>query len=73
MTTASYDLTNAQLIRAVRKPGRVYMTVMTANDCARIPVDKSFLIDLLKDQPADEKADWQVFGNLGDGIFLDVA
>lgn len=66
-------MTNAELIRAIRKPGRVYMTVMTANDVARIPVEKTFLIDLLRDQPADEPAMWAVYGNLGDGIFLDVA
>jgi hypothetical protein len=66
-------MTNKELIRAVRQPGRVYMTVMTANDVARIPVEKTFLIDMLRDQPADEQAMWSVYGNLGDGIFLDVA
>ena len=71
--TTTYTMTNADLIREVRKPGRVYMTVMTANDCARVPVEKTFLINLLKDQPADERAAWQVYGNLGDGIFLDLA
>jgi len=66
-------MTNQELIRAVQKPGKVYMTVMTADDVCRIPVEKTFLINLLRDQPADEQALWAIYGNLGDGIFLDLA
>jgi hypothetical protein len=65
-------MTNLELIRAVRKPGRVYMTVHTKHDVARIPVEKTFLINLLRDQPANDEAMWTVYGNLGDGIFLDI-
>jgi len=65
-------MTNLELIRAVRRPGRVYMTVHTADDVVRVPVEKTFLINLLRDQPADEEAMWAVYGDLGDGIFLDV-
>lgn len=66
-------MTNKELLREVRKPGRVYMTMLAGQDVARIPVEKAFLLDLLRDQPADEKALWAVYGNLGDGIFLDNA
>lgn len=55
-------LTNAQLIRELAKPGKVFMPVVMANDVTHMAVEKAYLIGVLKDQPADEPAWWCFFG-----------
>lgn len=56
-------LTNAQLIRELAKPGKIYMPVMMANDVAYLAVEKAYLIDMLKQQEPDQPAQWRFYGD----------
>lgn len=51
-------MTNKELIRELRKPGKVEMPVNTAHDTYHIVIDKSDLIAQLINQPQDEQAGW---------------
>jgi hypothetical protein len=68
-------LTNAQLIRELAKPGKVFMPVLMANDVCHMAVEKAYLIGVLKDQQPDDPAWWCFFGgDYGPGTdrYLDV-
>lgn len=59
----------ATLIREVRKPGKVYVTMLVRNDVHRILVQKSDLIDYLNTQP---ETDCEVMGFRDeDGFVID--
>lgn len=59
--------TVADLIREVRKPGKMTMTVPTAHDMARITIDKSDLLLELAQYDKDETAPWIVVSIRSDG------
>jgi hypothetical protein len=56
-------LTNAEMIRELAKPGKVYAPVVTKNDVVHLAIEKAYLIDLLKQQEPDEPAWWCFYGN----------
>ena len=66
-------MTNLELIREIRKPGLVYMPVLAGNDVIHMETVKAAVLFLLKDQPADEQANWTIVARHSDGIYLDVA
>jgi hypothetical protein len=55
-------MTNLELIRELGKPGKVYMPVATAHDVVHLAVEKTYLIDLLKQQPPADEAWWTFYG-----------
>jgi hypothetical protein len=56
-------MTNRELIRELAKPGKIYMPVAAAHDVVHLAVEKTYLVDLLKQQDPDEEARWCFYGN----------
>ena len=50
--------TNEELIREIRKPGKVYVTVIMPGDVARIVAEKADLIAYLSDLDPKAPAPW---------------
>ena len=51
-------ITCRQLIAEVRKPGRIEMTVVAQHDPFRVVVEKTDLLRILGEMPADSAAPW---------------
>jgi hypothetical protein len=66
-------MTNRELIRALRQPGRVYMPVLIPNDVKSIEVVKADVIEILRDLPGDDEAYWCIYQRFDDAIRLDLA
>lgn len=64
-------MTNGEMITKVRKPGKVYMTILMPNDMCRMPVEKAFLIDMLKQQNENDECAWYIVYANNDYTVLD--
>lgn len=71
MATHEHDdgnITNrAELIRAIRKPGKVYVTMLVRDGVQRIAVEKADLLDLLQREP---ETNCSVMGFYQDGVLI---
>jgi len=65
-------MTNRQMIRELKKPGRIYMPVISSADVIHILVQKLDLIELLMERDPEGKCDWDFFGAYADGRKLDI-
>jgi hypothetical protein len=56
-------VTNLELLRELRKPGKIFMPVTTQHDVVHLAVEKAYLIDILQQQPPAETAWWGFVGD----------
>lgn len=57
----------SELIRAIRKPGKVYVTMLVRDDVIRVAVEKTDLLDKLQDEPEENCS---VMGFYQDGVLI---
>lgn len=65
-------MTNGEMIKELRKPGKVYMPVCSANDVTHIAIEKSDLISILQDRDVNADCDWTFYGMFNGGRKLDI-
>jgi hypothetical protein len=56
-------VTNLELLRELRKPGRIWMPVVGKHDVTHIEIKKADLIDRLKELDPDSDAPWRFYGD----------
>jgi hypothetical protein len=65
-------LTNAELIKELRKPGKVYVPVLISGGVEYLAAEKSDMISLLLDLEPKEAAYWCFYGEYNGHRKLDV-
>lgn len=66
-----HEMTNAALMREIRKPGAVYVAALIPNDTHSVQVVKADLLAYLADLDPEALADWGIYGRDQSGIYLD--
>lgn len=66
-------MTNAEMIKEIRKPGRVLMPVMMPNDVIYIEVKKADLIWNLKNAAQSDTCPWIIYSQSDSEMILDTA
>lgn len=67
-------MTVLELVKEIRKPGRIYMPVMLSGDVTYVAVEKSDLLDLLLcNYLNSDPAPWAFYGEHNGHRKLDVA
>lgn len=64
-------LTNAGLIRELRKPGRVYVPALILGGAQSVQAVKADVISILRDLDPEAPAPWAIYGRDADSISLD--
>lgn len=67
------EMTIKELIKELRKPGKIYMPVLMAGDIEYLAIEKNDLIEVLMAKEADDIAPWNFYGEFANGRKLDVA
>lgn len=65
-------LTNKEVIKELRKPGKVYMPILMKNDVTFIAIEKADLIAVLQYLDPNIPCEWTFYGNYNGGRKLDV-
>lgn len=66
-------MNNAELIAAIKLPGKIEMPVLAGNDVVHLVVEKIDLIRALGGGPPNEPAPWAFYGERNGVRRLDVA